>query len=321
MPQSMKNSRMRLFSRTQKMLVGNITFNPVIPISGIQYLVVAGGGGGGENAGGGGGAGGYRSSVPGELSGGSSTVETALSLVRGTSYTVTVGAGGPYQAGLNGANGGDSTFATVTSSGGGGGGYGSYNGQNGGSGGGGGLGGGTTYSYGGTHVANQGYDGQSTINGAGSNYPATYSASGGGGAGGLGQSGSNGNGSNGGVGLQTSITGTATYYAGGGGGGRAGASSGGLGGGGNGASGGYNGTSDSTPGATNSGGGGGGGGGYNNPGLGYTSNFGGKAGGSGIVIIRYPDTYPAATVTGSPTITAITGYRIYTFTASGTITF
>ena len=46
------------------------------------------------------------------------------------------------------------------------------------------------------------------------------------------------------------------------------------------------------------------------------------AGGSGIVIIRYPDTNVAATsTTGSPTITVTGGYRIYTWTSSGSITF
>ena len=46
------------------------------------------------------------------------------------------------------------------------------------------------------------------------------------------------------------------------------------------------------------------------------------AGGSGIVIIRYADTYPAATsTTGSPTITVAGGYRVYKWTASGSITF
>jgi hypothetical protein len=47
-----------------------------------------------------------------------------------------------------------------------------------------------------------------------------------------------------------------------------------------------------------------------------------RSGGSGIVILRYADTYPAATsTTGSPTITVSGGYRIYKFTASGSITF
>jgi hypothetical protein len=39
------------------------------------------------------------------------------------------------------------------------------------------------------------------------------------------------------------------------------------------------------------------------------------------VILRYPDSYAAATTTGSPTVTVTGGYRIYQFTASGTITF
>jgi len=44
-------------------------------------------------------------------------------------------------------------------------------------------------------------------------------------------------------------------------------------------------------------------------------------GGSGVVVISYPDTYPAFTsTTGSPTITTSGGNRIYTFTGSGSIT-
>jgi hypothetical protein len=40
------------------------------------------------------------------------------------------------------------------------------------------------------------------------------------------------------------------------------------------------------------------------------------------VIVRYADTYAAATsTTGSPTITVSGGYRTYTWTASGSITF
>jgi hypothetical protein len=60
-------------------------------------------------------------------------------------------------------------------------------------------------------------------------------------------------------------------------------------------------------------GGGGGGAGYAQA---------GSAGGSGIVIIRYPSyLLPAASTTGSPE-TYITGqYRVYKFVASGTITF
>ena len=64
------------------------------------------------------------------------------------------------------------------------------------------------------------------------------------------------------------------------------------------------------------GGGGGGCGGGN-----YGAGAGGT-GGSGIVIIRYADTYATATsTTGSPTITNPTGYRVYKWTSSGSITF
>jgi hypothetical protein len=48
----------------------------------------------------------------------------------------------------------------------------------------------------------------------------------------------------------------------------------------------------------------------------------GGIGGSGIVILRYPDTFRAATsTTGSPTITVAGGFRVYQFTANGSITF
>ena len=71
---------------------------------------------------------------------------------------------------------------------------------------------------------------------------------------------------------------------------------------------------------------GGGGGGYDGAGGGggggcYNNAFAGS-GGSGIVIIRYADSYIAATsTTGSPTITTAGGYRVYTWTSSGSITF
>jgi hypothetical protein len=45
------------------------------------------------------------------------------------------------------------------------------------------------------------------------------------------------------------------------------------------------------------------------------------AGGSGIVIIRYSNTYSAASNTlGSPNISDTGGYRIYKFTGSGSLT-
>jgi hypothetical protein len=106
------------------------------------------------------------------------------------------------------------------------------------------------------------------------------------------------------------ITSTGAYYAGGGGGGRCpglGSDQAAGGAGGGGAS-----VAQSGPsiaGATNTGGGGGGGGAT------------GAEGGSGVVIIKYADTYQAATsTTGSPTITVAGGYRIYKFTGSGSIT-
>jgi hypothetical protein len=62
---------------------------------------------------------------------------------------------------------------------------------------------------------------------------------------------------------------------------------------------------------------GGGGGGGDSHGAANAGN-----GGSGILILRYADTYDAATsTTGSPTITVTGGFRIYKFTSSGTITF
>jgi hypothetical protein len=48
----------------------------------------------------------------------------------------------------------------------------------------------------------------------------------------------------------------------------------------------------------------------------------GAAGGSGIVIIRYADTFaPAAATTGSPTYSISGGNNIYIFNTTGSITF
>jgi hypothetical protein len=59
----------------------------------------------------------------------------------------------------------------------------------------------------------------------------------------------------------------------------------------------------------------GGGGGTGNQGL-------GAAGGSGIVIIRYPQNLaPPASTTGNPQILYNNGYQIYIWTSSGSITF
>ena len=121
---------------------------------------------------------------------------------------------------------------------------------------------------------------------------------------------------NGGNGLASSISGSSIYYSGGGGGGATSFiyGGGGIGGSGGGGNGGYVDYSGSPVGATDGSAntGGGGGGAYNT----------GANGGSGIVIIRYSDAYDdAQSTTGSPTYAKTGGYKIYTFTGSGTITF
>jgi hypothetical protein len=66
---------------------------------------------------------------------------------------------------------------------------------------------------------------------------------------------------------------------------------------------------------------GGGGGGFR-IGASSCSPFRGGNGGSGVVIIRYLNSFaPATSTTGSPTITCSGGYRIYRWTGSGSITF
>jgi biotin carboxylase len=46
------------------------------------------------------------------------------------------------------------------------------------------------------------------------------------------------------------------------------------------------------------------------------------SGGSGVVIVRYADTFAnAIATTGSPTFTTTGGYKIYKWTGSGSITF
>ena len=59
----------------------------------------------------------------------------------------------------------------------------------------------------------------------------------------------------------------------------------------------------------------GGGSTYNGGGLTY-----GGDGGDGIVVIRYPDSAPTGTTTGTPAVTATGGYRYYIFTGNGSIT-
>ena len=275
------------------------------PPTAVEYLVVAGGGSGGFSstgnsyAGGGGGGGGVLQ--------GSGHAVTA-----GVSYTVTVGAGG---TGTNSStqNGSNSVFNTLTATGGGAGGRGALtagNGNNGGCGGG--------SSDGGT--AGTGTGGQGYAGGAGATTWGT--AGGGGGAGAVGANDAAGVTGNGGAGVSSAISGTSLNYGGGGGAGRyynTDTGGGGTHGGGSGGTGNTGGGSRSagTAGAATTGGGGGGAGAGNTG----TAQAGGN-GGSGTVIIRYPDTYgPAVLTTGSPSIVVAGGYRTYTWTSSGTITF
>jgi hypothetical protein len=299
-----------------------ITKAPVI--FDVRYLVIGGGGGGGgflEAAGGG--AGGYRTNFgTGNISGGLSPVEAAITLSKNTPYTVTVGAGGT--AGPNngsaqsstGGRGGDSTFATITSLGGGGGGV--YSnimpptsqlpvGS------GGGYPNGSSAGNGQAGTAGQGFRGG---NKTFATHCANFSGSGGGGAGAAG-------GDRtacldipaGGDGLASSITGTSVYRAGGGGGAPYGTGlnggAGGLGGGGAGGTGNTSSGIAGTAGTPNTGGGGGG--------AGSQGGTTGGAGGSGVVILRLSSEF---TVTFSSGVTytsnSVDDDTVYTITATST---
>jgi hypothetical protein len=295
-------------TETRTALIPSYTASGPVGPSSVEYLVVAGGGsGGGYYWSGGGGAGGYRSSVVGEMSGGGASAESPAAVSAGVTYTVTVGGGGTAVSGeeVTGFKGGNSSIiggaVSIVSLGGGGGGPNSIGGNPGGgvstSAGGadGGSGGGSAEP---TVPAGSGTTGQGYAGGTGSTH---YAGGGGGGAGAAALNTSLSNTpTNGGVGVQTSISGTPTYYAGGGAG-STGGSVGGLGGGGDGT-----GTSPGRNGTVNTGGGGGG---------------NGSTGGSGIVIIRHPSILTTASTTGSPNVITSGGYTVYTFTSSGTITF
>jgi len=268
----------------------------------VDYLVVAGGGAGtgrGNRGGGGGGAGGLRSTVT--ATGGGGTLETALTLLTGTGFTVTVGAGGTGSPTVL-TGGSDSIFSTITSKGGGRGGY-SNDAPSGGSGGGG-DGSGTNLS-GGAGTANQGFAG-----GTGG-VSGSFAGGGGGGAGAVGANNSGTTGGSGGAGVATSITGSSVTYAGGGGGGATGvAGTGGSGGGGNGST-----TTNGTAGTANTGGGGGG--------SGASTDFLNSNGGSGVVILRYSNLFALNVGAGLAYSTqAVSDDKVTTFTGgSGSVSF
>lgn len=270
-----------------------------------NYLVVAGGGSGGGNyQGGGGGAGGYRTSIGG----------TALTLSTLTNYTVTVGAGGAsVNTSAAGNDGSNSVFSTITSTGGGGGGTNGINGRNGGSGG----GAGATIPSPSSQPGSASPSGQGNNGGIGWDGASTCTLSGGGGgAGGVGGNSSQacnpGNGGAGGVGLENTITGSSVFYAGGGGGNTdSGTGTRGAGGNGGGGMGGKTNSSAGQPGTANTGGGGGGSS-TNSP---YN---GSGAGGSGVVILRYPDTKTITIGAGLTGTTATVGSDKVTTITAGT---
>jgi len=260
----------------------------------VEYLVIAGGGGGGADTAGGGGAGGMKTG-------------SGYSVTAGVSYTITIGAGGggSNSSASRGNSGSTSSFDSITTNGGGGGGSNVdevKDGLSGGSGGGGGArstGDGT----GGAGTSGEGNDGGLAENPRGG---------GGGGAGSVGVSGSST--SNGGDGSVSSISGSSVTYAGGGGGGRD--TAGGDGGSGGGGAGGISSSRNPDAGTVSTGGGGGGGAPGNQP----NGNRFGAQGGSGVVIIRYPNTFREAITTGNPTFNPnANGYKVYTFNDSGTI--
>jgi hypothetical protein len=253
--------------------LSNGTFTPQVGLSCDVLTIAGGGGGGGFFAAPGGGAGGLLYS-------------SSTSLVI-NNYAVTVGAGGTggnsssFTSGTQGINSSFIGGAVSLTASGGGRGVATGVGASGGSGG----GGGANNEVGGAGTAGQGFAG-----GTHTTVTPAYGG-GGGGAGGAGGNGSaaapGGNGSSGYSSWATATsTGVSGAYAGGGGGGGQHTTTGGTagtGGGGRGCGGANSGGTDGTNGTVNTGGGGGGGASQNNT----TTTLNGKAGGSGIVIIRY----------------------------------
>jgi hypothetical protein len=300
-------------STTDKYVVhtftSNGTFTPNTNITNADVLMVGGGGAGGGRHGGGGGGGGVL-------------YMTSVAANSGTGYPMVIGPGAPTNTGRTnskGANGSNTTaFGETAIGGGGGGAYCNGGGIAGGSGGGTGHSGCVSNDGG---AATQGNPISHTGFGYGSaganNITGGNEASGGGGAGGIGQqSVAESYGGAGGAGIPININGSGLFWGGGGGGGgwTNNGGNGGIGGGGGGANAyanvgqtaGTGGGSAINPGAngviifnpTTSGNPAGGAGGANTGGGGggsgqadWNTMMGdGGAGGSGIVIVRYPIT-------------------------------
>lgn len=301
----------------------------------VDYLIVAGGGGGGLYRGGiigGAGAGGYRTSYG--VSGAACAPESVLRLNSGTTYTITVGAGGSNPNGF-GPPVGDGGVSSVTgsditdveSTGGGYAGFinvGFYNPpQVGGSGAGGGYSSNGTFQTNASGIACQGTDGR--------NYDNSNSKIASGGGGGAFQAATAANTSTlveskGGAGGSTAIVSTTNattagvgevigsnlYFAGGGQGvmsststwtNEGGSTGGGVGGGGN-----Y-----ATSGAANTGGGAGG-----KVASGLSSQT--INGGSGVVILRMATSQYSGTTTGSPSVFTEGSDTVLVYSGSGTYT-
>jgi hypothetical protein len=288
--------RNRLYT-VPKTLVGLVASES--PPPSIELLMVAGGGGGGQ------GGGGSANETGG---GGAGGLIYISQYARAPVYTIAIGAGGT-QTGSGGDTTVLSSIETLTALGGAGGTFNNENGKVGGSG------------SGGTHPGTAAGAGNQTTNPSISANSRTYGfgtnggnggTSAGGGGGGAGQAGGNapspgGYGGNGKQYLQFAPFGANNSYFAGGGVGTYGAGvNGGLGGGGGA---GVPWSPSTLNGTINTGGGGGG-----------TPQFTTGIGGSGIVILRWPETYLAAnSTTGSPITSNVAGYRMYAFTGSGTI--
>lgn len=288
----------------------------------IEYLIVGGGGAGGDYfqgggynaAGGGGGAGGYIYSSSSNLALNSMPISVGLAGVS----TATSNTSGGYAS-----NGGNSSFAGLTAIGGGKGASGNSSvsanaspAGSGGSGGGGARPDATNFNLAGGNTSGQGNIGGAYSSGDGD-------GGGGGGATAAGTLG--GQGSQGGAGFTSSITGTSTVYAAGGGGGKGSSSQSGYswsGAGGSGVGGNGGTKQNNSPGTNASSYGCGGGGAGSATDANSVFSKGGN-GSSGVVIVAYSNTYPAATISAGLTYDQPTrsGYRVYRFTAgTGTIT-
>jgi len=261
----------------------------------VSYMIVAGGGGSANYVGGGGGAGGFREFKSPVTSYVASPLEGATPItVSAQGYPITVGAGGagsttPGDPGGPGSRGTPSTGLGITSTGGGAGATQPTTSPEGPGGSGGGGSEGQSGASGNTPSVTPA-QGKNGGNGSGPGPLNDYyeEAGAGGGATAVGGNGAHNTTptANGGAGATTNITGTPVAYAGGGGGGRGALSGGGSGIPQGGTGGGGNGSFQTTDGVAGTGNTGGGGGGIGaGPGAPYS--FPGKAGGSGIVVIRY----------------------------------